>query len=147
MSPTLEPVFDQISTEPYHSSPAWTEVTESDAEDWLQEAITKTVALQRLPQDWDSYGSGPTSLNAVRVAVRLLYMGWRYSSVDRLPEILPVSGGGLQLIWHSDDRQVEMDVDHAGKVTVLKLEDDDPVGDDEPLAMVREEVEAVLNWL
>lgn len=147
MTPTLAPVFDEVRTPEYQTSSTWTEMSEPEDTPWLVGAAQKLLALRRLRDDWDSYGSGPVDRDVVRTALGVVVLVWRYLSDGPAPEILPMSGGSVQLVWSTPGRQIELDVLRDGSVRALKLEDDDPVGDDEQVEVTKSKIEALFDWL
>jgi hypothetical protein len=84
---------------------------------WIERAIPPLVRLCSLEPNWDSYGSPPPLLALVRRTLTLL----SYAEVDGLPdpEIVPASGGGVQLEWYLEDRELEIEFMRDGRVEYL----------------------------
>jgi len=59
-------------------------------------------------QDWDTYGADPLDDRAIEAAKRFLSHG---------PAIVPLNDGGIQLEWHIDDLDLELEFDKSGKPT------------------------------
>ena len=77
-------------------------------------ALNRVGELLRLPDDWDGYGSAPISQTTADAALRLR------ACVAVEPQMVPTSGGGIQLEWHNRGFDVELELDVNGKL----VEDD-----------------------
>ena len=66
--------------------------------------------LLDLPQGWDSYGAGCIDPKAVDAASRLLDV------LDHDPAVIPTSHGGIQLEWHRDGLELEVEINTAGEI-------------------------------
>ena len=108
------------------------------------EAMRRLGDLVKLPTNWDSYGSPPPTPRAVDTVMDLLL------TIDdwNLPAVLvvPVSGGGLQLEWRMEDRELQLEIAGDGTAQYLQVEDGQPPREDEILPTV-EYVQALLAWL
>jgi hypothetical protein len=82
-----------------------------------RDAIETVRRLSQLPDDWDSYGSGPLEPAAVEAAANAL--GTASRSGLPAPFVGPVSGGGLQFEWTLRDHEVELEVLPDGTLRYL----------------------------
>lgn len=147
MSPTVTPVFDHVSTPDYQTLTAWTEIREQDDEPWIEAGLKKIAGFLHLKQNWDSYGSGPVRREAAQAAGNLLALTWRFLGTGSDPSIVAIGGGGIQVTFLTASRALEIEILPNGDAIALKLEEDEPVGDDEPLRLTRPDVEEMLGWL
>lgn len=84
----------------------------------LLNTIAKSInELLSLEPDWDSYGGLPTSEAAARKAIKIV-SGFVAQSA-RLPAIVPVNDGGVQLEWHNNGWDVEIEVHPDGAVSTF----------------------------
>jgi hypothetical protein len=91
------------------STAQWEEVAEVQGFDtWLSTALRELYSLSALGPDWDSYGSQPISRSAIAAAERLLTSLEVFG--DPAPSIVPVSGGGIQIEWHTTHRDLEFEI-------------------------------------
>lgn len=75
---------------------------------WIQELEDRFDVLTSLPRGWDGYDGQPVSFNCAQFAANL---------IERLcvanvppPQLVPGSDGTLQLEWHMNGFDVEVDV-------------------------------------
>ena len=89
-------------------------------------AIDRVADLSRLEDDWDSYGSVPLSSVAVSAAQNLLTLfaqNYRVPPSAILPfHISPIPGGGIQLEWHFEKSELEVNVGSDGTFSYLLVQ-------------------------
>ena len=110
----------------YDDSAQWSAVLNTSQLSPRQKSLIKQlVEFSKLPLDWDSYGSPPLSAVAVELAQDVIYC----LDLDffPLPNIAPISGGGVQFEWHIASRSVELDIGDVGVVSYLKTENNNPL--------------------
>ena len=72
---------------------------------WLAPALAQFESMMSLREGWDSYGGAPTSMSSVQTAISFL---GNYLAVESMPPtVVPLSDGGLQLLWHQNGLEVE----------------------------------------
>lgn len=76
--------------------------------DKLVESIGNICALGDLPQNWDSYGARPIDPSVALAAIRFLSDVLPADTPP--PQIVPTSRGGIQLEWHCNGVDLEIDV-------------------------------------
>lgn len=87
----------------------------------LRQAQRKVNELSKLPENWDTYGSSPPRPAAIEKALRILSLVNRQGFV--FPQIFPVSGGGLQLEWQSETRELELEILPTGVMEYLIVDE------------------------
>ena len=82
-------------------------------------AFSRTVQsineLLALPHGWDSYGGMPPSERGARKVIAMLASF--AAAGGKMPAIVPVSDGGLQLEWHNSGVDLEIEIDRSGAVS------------------------------
>ena len=76
---------------------------------WLAPATVRLGELLQLPEDWDTYGSPGVSPDAANVALFVLREILEFRRVP-LPQFVPTSEGGVQMEWHADHFDLEIEV-------------------------------------
>ena len=73
----------------------------------VQTTIRALVELLDHDEDWDSYGASRIGLEGIIAAIR--YVDSTFHDDAPAPSVVPTSGGGVQLEWHVDgvDREIE----------------------------------------
>ena len=75
---------------------------------WLRLTMLRCVELLALPRNWDSYGAEPISPELTWTALQLLRCFMR-DGMSR-PKIVPTNRGGVQLEWHQDGIDLEVEI-------------------------------------
>ena len=73
---------------------------------WVKPTIARLVDVQRLPENWDSYGSHPIKAELIKNALGVL--GATMSQNIPAPAVVPLADGGLQLEWHRRQQDLEI---------------------------------------
>lgn len=81
--------------------------------------LAKLAELSALPDNWDGYGS-PGPQPAVQEAASAL-IGILWKAGVPTPHFAPVSGGGLQLEWQKQGRELELEILPHGEIAFLKV--------------------------
>jgi len=79
---------------------------------WLYRVLQGVQHVVALPTNWDSYGGARIQDAAVLTAMRLLSR--TLGSLGVAPMVVPTSLGGIQLEWHQNGLDIEIDVTPAG---------------------------------
>ena len=95
----LEEVFD--------TSNASVGLMQSDSPPWLQSVIAKFKQLALLAHNWDSYGAEPIPLDPFKNAVSIVNLLDPHAEP---PEIVPLTDGGMQLEWHRNNIDLELEL-------------------------------------
>jgi hypothetical protein len=109
----------------------------------------KLEHIKELPDNWDDYGSPPLTEEQYNNAKLFLEKidGLGFPSV----QLVPCSGGGVQLEWHCNNKELEVDFT-SGKVGYLKVLDADNITDEtmeegEFLITEEDKIFDLMNWL
>ena len=94
-------------------------------EPWQISALRNLLRVAALPHNWDSYGSPPPKRNAIEASIILLVN----AAISDLPapDVIPVSGGGIQFEWGVGRRELELKILPSGSAGYLEAEDGEPV--------------------
>jgi hypothetical protein len=123
----------------------WITVTPmGNVRDWYDEALTSLARISALNDNWDGYGSPPLQQTAKDVAAKLLLLLSRFTRLA--PHIAPVSGGGLQLEWVYDNRELELEVLPNGDIEFLAILETGDMFDDR-LSDWEGQVTQLVHWL
>jgi hypothetical protein len=123
----------------------WNSMTPLDtASEWHMNTLARIYQLAQLPVNWDGYGSpkiqGAARENAARL-VALLAL-----SEPPTPHIAPVPGGGIQLEWVCENRELEFEILPDGKLEFLAtLETGEML--ESPLSDWNKQVPYLIKWL
>lgn len=79
---------------------------------WLAPVTSSIQRLLSLKPNWDSYGSLPVNPEAAVSALRFLGWATRWNTVP--PHLIPTSSGDIQLEWHLNGFDLEIEVDAKG---------------------------------
>ena len=113
---------------------------------WLKLALATVARMAALLASWDSYGSPPLSETARQNAVQLL-ASIEYEDFPA-PCIVPISGGGLQIEWQDNRRELELEiVAGSHEVLFLKVHEDDSAEEGVFSITDRSTLQALLDWL
>jgi hypothetical protein len=113
---------------------------------WLSSALDDVARLAALPPDWDGYGSPQLGATEREHAIQLL------ASIDHqgipAPNIVPISGGGIQIEWQHNRRELELEiVPGAAAVLFLKVHEDDTTEEGAFPLTDRHTMRKLLAWL
>ncbi len=88
---------------------------------WLRAAQLKISELAKLAENWDSYGSPRIQSAAIEQASRALDC---LSSINLPPpQIFPVPGGGIQMEFEQNGRELEIEFMPDGAIGYLMVAD------------------------
>jgi hypothetical protein len=90
------------------------------ARDWMLPIANALDELLSLPANWDSHGARALSLAYVPAVLQLLLEVMPDDAP--LPAIVPTSGGGIQLEWHT--RGIDLEVEFVTPTRVWGLYED-----------------------
>ncbi|PYV30717.1 MAG: hypothetical protein DMG22_19440 [Acidobacteria bacterium] len=120
-------------------------VTLSHATDALISSLRRIAELMLLPDDWDSYGSPRIQLVAAQRAAEVLSAAENEAFLT--PQIVPVSGGGLQIEWTSGRRELEIEILPHGDVEYLIAEGEKTYEAPLPTRDISWYVPELVRWL
>lgn len=148
ISHTITPGFESTSLRTSETWPAqWSGFTRHHLapDDWFVDAIDDIRRLTELEQNWDGYGSPPIGARVFETTVFLL--GRFAIEANRLPvpNLAPVTGGGLHLEFGVGSKELEIEVLPDTSIEVFLTE-----GHFEQESQMRADwlnVTAVADWL
>jgi len=111
---------------------------------WLRASAARLLRLCGLKPNWDSYGSPPPSLALVKGIVRLLQLAEKETLPE--PEVVPASGGGIQLEWYLGRRELEIEFTGTGQIEYLRS-DNERQEEKEDVVKDIDDLRCLLGWL
>jgi hypothetical protein len=83
---------------------------------WITSVVESVQALRRLPENWDSYGARPLATKSIE---NLMYLLWQGIQLDvTAPSVVPTVRGGIQLEWHQQGIDLEIEIPPSGRLLV-----------------------------
>jgi hypothetical protein len=83
---------------------------------WLHQAVVAVQRLLALPENWDSYGGQrPTLVSALKAFQVLDQI---MTGDAPLPAFVPTNRGGIQLEWHRNGTDLEVEITPDGRSLV-----------------------------
>jgi hypothetical protein len=112
-------VFSQVNRTIISGAFAQHRITISDADcSWRDEVTKRLEELIRLEPGWDGYRGVPVAFENATFALKLLES--TLGSYLPSPQIVPASGGQLQLEWHTQECDIELLVNKPNDVVAWR---------------------------
>lgn len=93
--------------------------------DWDCAVRTRLGQIGALPVGWDGYGSEAIGEDVRSFALQILYSSMTKDQMA--PSIVPISGGGLQLEWHTPKGDIELEISRPNQSELyVSFEDERP---------------------
>lgn len=106
----------------------------------------KTIfGFKQLTQNWDSYGSPPPTRESINSASGIIKSVSTHEELS-YPHIMAVSGGGIQISWEKNNRELDLVILHSGEVEFLQSEGDDVIGEGE-VDQIDQNFRDLANWV
>lgn len=97
--------------------------------DWRDEVVERLNELVALPVGWDGYSGRPVSFHNAAFALSILDSICPNEALA--PQIVPGSGGDLQIEWHSHLDDIELHIHAPFRVAAWRaVQDVDPDGEE-----------------
>ncbi|MFQ5729880.1 MAG: hypothetical protein ACE5GN_05930 [Waddliaceae bacterium] len=125
------------------SSASRTKFSEVVPFNWQAVAQDKLHELERLPVNWNSYGSIPPTQTVLLLA-RILFFSYLGDRDMPHPDLSPVSGGGIQIEWYKEGRELELEIFPDGHFEFLRVEHDEPL-EEGPASLSN--IYSLISWL
>jgi len=109
--------------------------------EWRPVVLQKLEELVRLPTGWDGYVAPPVSFATAEFALRMLDAVC--ASDCACPQIVPGSGGDLQIEWHTESSSIELHVKAPNDVFAWR----NSVGTPEQELNLTNDFVAIVEWL
>lgn len=116
--------------------------TPVDSPNWFEDALQKMAELLSLEENWDSYGA-PRIDSCIVESVAQLLSALTKSWVPK-PWICPTVRGGVQIEWHTNGIDIEIEYLSPTKVSVLS---DGPLGEEEWEGRITENTSKIYTLL
>ena len=110
----------------------------------LRESIEVLKEIACYGENWDSYGSCPIEEDVLCTAKELLFS---LEPAMPSPTVVPVSGGGIQLEWQVDGRELEIEFHPDSTIEFLKVNEDETMEEGEIPAGDSVHLSHLLKWL
>ena len=91
---------------------------EEDEPKWLAPTVERMNELLGLQPNWDSYGARCVEKHAVETALEILGMVMKPSTSP--PTVVPTVEGGIQIEWHQNNIDLEVEVKPEGQVLMFR---------------------------
>ncbi|SCZ52899.1 hypothetical protein [Thiohalomonas denitrificans] len=121
---TLSNGFGQIQNREFTEIPGQPNTSRADealtsdwAPHWIKRAISRLERIAALPQNWDSYGALTIASENIKVVIEAL-MGLCSAGTPE-PSIVPTPSGGVQIEWHTNGIDLEIEVVRPTQIEVL----------------------------
>ena len=100
--------------------PAWVVGVPPKVDPRFSDILAAIDRLGRLEENWDSFGSQPPALQARLVAKGLLEQAVKNLGAGAIPKnVVPLSGGGVQIGWLGESAELELEVSPRGQFSFL----------------------------
>lgn len=109
---------------------------------WAQELNSRLNELTSLVQGWDGYEGVPVSWDCATFAANLIER--IYVVGLSAPSLVPGSDGTLQIEWHKNNYDVEIDVLGVNKVIATKY---DHLTRDESVLDLDNDITVIVSWV
>jgi hypothetical protein len=96
------------------SLPLHRRVVQDCDRNWSRSVLNRLNHLVALQRGWDGYGGHAVQFDTAAFALKLLESA--FDSDVPAPQIVPGSDGGLQLEWHLEQGDIELDVEAPYRV-------------------------------
>ncbi len=102
--------FSDAGTRPLHiSAPEISERTTTYPPIWFQPTLDRFLELTELGNDWDQRGSAQVRRDVLSFALRSVLPKILLPTTPA-PAVIPLGHGGIQLVWNSDNAEIEVEV-------------------------------------
>lgn len=89
---------------------------EDELPPWLEATVSALISFLDLPPDWDSYGAKPVNPDIVPAVLELMDLAMRDETPP--PTVIPTNRGGVQLEWHRNGVDLEIEFRSISRVFV-----------------------------
>jgi hypothetical protein len=73
---------------------------------WVEPTISAFVGIQKLRDNWNSYGGKPVNNDLIKQS--LFVLGLIMQANSPAPSVVPIGDGGIQLEWHRRQQDLEI---------------------------------------
>jgi hypothetical protein len=97
--------------------PSRFEIKDAPSVSWFKKSLEKLSNLYSLKENWDDEGAKRIDLKAILVAMKVLAQIVKDDTPE--PYIFPTLGGGVQIEWHTEKADLEIEIDHEMRMIVI----------------------------
>ncbi|MBS1789107.1 MAG: hypothetical protein JST85_15370 [Acidobacteria bacterium] len=105
----------------------------------------KVSDLSKLPENWDSYGSRTVQPPAIEQATALLRQLASFNLPQ--PDVFPVPGGGIQVEFQLESRELEIEILPNGQIEYLTMNEDGQMSEGSISADLQNDLHRLTHWL
>jgi len=102
------------------NQPAVSRSSTGSAPDWSRSFENRAQELLQLRPNWDNRGSATPRIDALSFAYSVLSEAMAPTTAS--PSVIPLSNGGVQLVWAGNQVDVEVEVMHPNQALVYSLD-------------------------
>lgn len=117
-------------------------VVQVQSSSWQQALLPRLEELVRLPNGWDGYRGRPISLPCATFAAEILVRLCREDLTP--PALVPGSDGSVQIEWHENGYDVELDVQAPNHVIAKRY---DLLADEEEEITLKNDFTDIMGWI
>lgn len=118
------------------------EIVQESSSSWLQALMPHLQELVRLPIGWDGYRGRPTSFACASFTAQILVRLCREDLAP--PALVPGSDGSVQIEWHENGYDVELDVQAPNHVIAKRY---DLVSDQDEEIPLSNDFTDIIGWI
>jgi hypothetical protein len=100
--------------------------------DWFDLTLARIEELAQLEENWDGRGSAEIRTDALSFALSVLLQVMPPSA--SAPAIIPLGHGGIQLLWHNQDNDLEVEIAGPNQLEIYLLDKNTGTEQEFPLA-------------
>lgn len=112
---------------------------------WLLKSLEKLHHLSQLGPGWDSHGGLPLQPEVRDFAVCLL--GWLEEEELPVPTVVLGSGGTVQFEWQVKGRELQVEVQAAGRLSWLKVHPDGDMEEGQVDPVIPDLLRGLVRWV
>jgi hypothetical protein len=116
---TYQPIMNVRVVSAHHLStgPVYFESASGGLAQVLHMVAAELSRLKNLQAGWDGHRARPITREAVFATAAILARV--LDGHSEVPQFFPLPGGGIQVIWYTDQVEIEIEIDSAGKAQVV----------------------------
>ena len=117
-------------------------IVQDSSSDWQRALAPRFEELVRLPLGWDGYRGRPISLACASFTAQILVRLCRSELAP--PALVPGSDGSIQIEWHENGYDVELDVQAPNHVIAKRY---DLVSDEDEEIQLSNDFTDIVGWI